>query len=227
MASKTVTAFKPPFLSKESIELAASNLLSVFSREQKINLVPPIPVEDILEKHLKLIWEFKDMAKFLGQPDVLGGTWIDDNIVRIDNSLEEHLGRFSFTMAHEIGHWELHRPMLLQKRDRNIKRSESNSSELPTFICRSKSRERAEKQADIFASRLLMPEHLIRTTAKRLFPEGFKPPRGLLTTAQFIKGDAEEQMIEIGGFSNCSKESMRYRLRELNILDKFGRIAVT
>ena len=46
----------------------------------------------------------------LGIPDVLGALWVNERQIYIDQALdpEEYqgaLGRFRFTLAHEIGHW--------------------------------------------------------------------------------------------------------------------------
>jgi hypothetical protein len=52
-----------------------------------------------------------DLRKKLGKSDVLGATWLDDALVVIDSSLEGNEGRYCFTLGHELGHWQLHRPL--------------------------------------------------------------------------------------------------------------------
>ena len=82
-----------------------------------MTIEPPIPVEDIVEKYLKLRIEFDDMhARHNiprppnGQPDILGAIYGDGSIF-IDESLDpeenpSREGRFRFTLAHEGGgHW--------------------------------------------------------------------------------------------------------------------------
>ena len=48
-------------------------------------------------------------------PDILGAIWVDKEIILIDRSLDPKdnpsmQGRYRFSVAHEIGHWRLHRP---------------------------------------------------------------------------------------------------------------------
>jgi Zn-dependent peptidase ImmA (M78 family) len=68
-------------------------------------------------------------------------------------------GRFNFTLAHEIGHWCLHRG-----RD-EVRLATGNlfgAPAAPSIICRtSERRERIEIQADAFAGCLLMPRDLL------------------------------------------------------------------
>jgi Zn-dependent peptidase ImmA (M78 family) len=61
-------------------------------------------------------------------------------------------GRFRFTLAHEVGHWQLHRHVHLRPQ----------VSAQPAFLCRtSQSRARVEWQADYFAAALLLPRQLV------------------------------------------------------------------
>ena len=81
-----------------------------------------IPIEDIVEKHLKLGIEFDDTHKLFGvprsgrlDPDILGAIFFDQRRIVIDESLDPEEnpskeGRYRFTLAHEGGgHWRLHR----------------------------------------------------------------------------------------------------------------------
>ena len=49
-----------PYLTDEQIELDAAGLLAEYARARGVAIVPPIPIEDIVEKHLKLGIEFDD-----------------------------------------------------------------------------------------------------------------------------------------------------------------------
>lgn len=114
------TIISVPFLSDSDIERAATNLLVQFRDRNGGRIKPPAPVEEILEKQLKLSLGFDDLHQRLGiprrgeEPDVLGALWAERREVLIDESLdpEEHPereGRYLFTLAHEIGHWCLHK----------------------------------------------------------------------------------------------------------------------
>lgn len=43
-----------PYLPEEPIERAAESLLSEFASRQDAPVQPPVPIEDIVEKHLRL-----------------------------------------------------------------------------------------------------------------------------------------------------------------------------
>ena len=86
-------------------------------------LKPPVPVEEYPRKHLKLTLDFDDLHEKLGiprdgeEPEVLGALWAERGEVFIDESLDpdehpEREGRYRFTLAHEIGHWCLHKNYL-------------------------------------------------------------------------------------------------------------------
>ena len=87
-----------PYLADEAIERAAASLIAEYEHARGVTIEPPIPVEDIVEKYLKLRIEFDDMhARHNiprppnGQPDILGAIYGDGSIF-INESLdpEEH-----------------------------------------------------------------------------------------------------------------------------------------
>jgi hypothetical protein len=59
---------KVPFLQEEQIERDAEALLAEYERARGVQIDPPVPIEDIVEKHLKLRVEFDDMHQMLGVP---------------------------------------------------------------------------------------------------------------------------------------------------------------
>jgi hypothetical protein len=113
---------KVPYLQEEQIERDAAALLAEYAQARSVVIAPPIPIEDIVEKHLKLGIEFDDMHRLfkhprsgLGlDPDILGAIWFDGRRIVIDESLDPEEnpskgGRYRFTLAHEGGgHWRLH-----------------------------------------------------------------------------------------------------------------------
>ncbi len=108
-----------PFLTERQLEDEALVLLAEYGREQGDVTTPPVPIDEIIEIHLKLTFELKDMAALLGHGDVHGALWINQKLVGVDQSLDPSvypnmLGRFRFTLAHEAGHWRLHRQYYLQ-----------------------------------------------------------------------------------------------------------------
>src|SRR3984893_12647024 len=110
-----------PYLADEMIESDAELLLAEYAHARGIVIAPPIPIEDIVEKHLKLGIDFADTHKLIRvprsglDPDILGAILFDDRSIVIDESLDPEEtpakeGRYRFTLAHEGGgHWRLHR----------------------------------------------------------------------------------------------------------------------
>lgn len=176
-----------PYLSDEAIERDAAVLLAEYAQSRGIVIAPPIPIEDIIEKHLKLGLEFDDTHKLFGisrdpedDPDILGAIFFDERRIVIDESLDPDEragieGRYRFTLAHEGGgHWRLHRH-LFAKDQAHI--ALFGEPAVASFICRSSNaKKREEWQADFYASCLLMPRKLIFETWRECFG----------TTAQFI-----------------------------------------
>src|ERR1700694_4160477 len=109
---------KVKYLSKQQIEWNTEKLLADFGKSFGVVEQPPIPVEEILETHLKLTMEFDNLTSRLGFPDILGALWAPDRLVAIDESLDpneypQREGRYRYTVGHEIGHWEQHRHYFL------------------------------------------------------------------------------------------------------------------
>ena len=180
---------KVPYLQEEQIERDAAALLAEFARARSVVIAPPIPIEDIVEKHLKLGIEFDDMHRLLNHPrsglgldpDILGAIWFDDRRIVIDESLDPEEnpskeGRYRFTLAHEGGgHWRLHRH-LFAKDPAQV--SLFNEPASPSVICRSsQAKEPVEWQADFYASCLLMPRKLVMAAWDEMFPD--RKPRVL------------------------------------------------
>lgn len=217
---------KVRFLRTEEIDLAVSELLRNFSKKRGLTLVPPIPVEDILEKHLQVKLEIKDLVQLLGVSDVLGAAWFDLGVVRVDERIVDQEGRYSFTIGHELGHWVLHRPQV--EAERVAPTLFGDSANAPAVVCRtSEKKAPAEWQADQFAARLLMPAPLVRTAFtdacgnEPIEIEGFSNRRGD-ALVQSRWRDTAGSVIASGGFSNVSNEAMRYRLADLKLVRDRG-----
>jgi hypothetical protein len=162
---------KVPYLRDVEIEASANALLAEYARRQGAEIRPPVDVEGILEKHLELHLSFDDLCAKLGLPDVMGSLWLDRSEVIVDQTLDpdEHpfvLTRYRFTLGHEIGHWMLHRKLVLAQRLQNELFQQDPE---PSIICRtSQQRERIELQADAFAGALLMPRAMVMKHWQRL-----------------------------------------------------------
>jgi Zn-dependent peptidase ImmA (M78 family) len=168
----TLMPVKVPFLREEQIERDAEALLADFERARSIRIIPPVPIEDIIEKHLKIRVEFDELHELLDvarsretDSDILGAIFFDDRRIVIDSSLDPEEnpakeGRYRFTLAHEGGgHWRLHRGLFETD---PAQRSLFNMPTRPSVVCRSsQAKEPIEWQADCYAGCLLMPRRLV------------------------------------------------------------------
>ena len=160
-----------PYLSEDAIERDAAALLHEFASARGVPIEPPIPIEDIVEKHLKLGIEFDDTHQLFGvprpvlDPDILGAIFFDDRRIVIDESLDPEEnpakeGRYRFTLGHEGGgHWRLHHHLFAKDWAQATMFGRRTA---PSFICRSSEAKRREEwQADFYSSCLLMPRKLV------------------------------------------------------------------
>lgn len=147
---------KNKFYHPKTIERKVNELLTDYYKSGITEIIPPVQVDKILELYLNLnvLWEnFNDAS-------ILAGLIPHEKTVVLNDDLREEFnknkGRENFTKAHEIGHWILH-----------VDYSVVNINPLPGFtrpyeiICRINSQDWDEKNADKFASCLLMPKDLI------------------------------------------------------------------
>lgn len=170
-----------PYLADEAIERDSVSLIEEYEHARGVTIEPPIPIEDILEKHLKLRIEFDDLharhnvpRPENGQTDILGAIY-GDGIIFIDESLDPEEnpvreGRYRFTLAHEGGgHWRLHQHLI---KEDTAQASLFGDDGAPKFICRSShAKERVEWQADFYASCLLMPRKMVFAVWDEFFPD--------------------------------------------------------
>jgi hypothetical protein len=170
-----------PYLADEAIERDSVSLIEEYEHARGVTIEPPIPIEDILEKHLKLRIEFDDLharhnvpRPENGQTDILGAIYGDGSIF-IDESLDPEEnpvreGRYRFTLAHEGGgHWRLHQHLI---KEDTAQASLFGDDGAPKFICRSsQAKERVEWQADFYASCLLMPRRMVFAMWDEFFPD--------------------------------------------------------
>src|SRR5689334_3526999 len=112
---QSLLSIRVPYLTGTMIEENADRMLAKYGNTEKIILKPPIDLDAIL-MHLNLRLDFDDLKMKFDLPDALGALWVDERHIYIDQTLDPDeqpsaLGRFRFTLAHEIGHWELHRAL--------------------------------------------------------------------------------------------------------------------
>lgn len=154
-----------PYLTDRQIEREATALLEEWASARGESVVPPIPVDDLIELHLELTYEIDDLREQFGHDDILGAIWFNDAIIRVDRSLDpdqhpQMLGRYRFTLAHEAGHWRLHRAHFLKDLGQG---QIFGSDGPPSYVCRAGQTAPEEVQANRFAAAMLMPRELVRS----------------------------------------------------------------
>lgn len=126
-------------------------LLSLYQIRFAATISPPIPVRDIAVELLRLKIQHEPLPMFEKLPDPLRRAALDAErrVVYIDAETPPEVQ--SFSLAHEIGHFKLHR-------------LETEKPQLdPDLLIRI--RKRREREADLFATFLLMPDYLIEDCA--------------------------------------------------------------
>jgi hypothetical protein len=211
-----------PWMTKEEIAHRAEELLGAYEALIGQCVSPPIPVEDVIERYLRLTLSYEDLDAKLGIEDVLGATYVNHKRISINEKLlgDRNEGRIIFTCAHEVGHWILHRHLVETPAGFNRFKD--------AIVCRAKNaREPMEWQADYFATCLLMPDGEIKKAFSLLFPgrlvlHNVRSSFG--GTAVCVDACVEnwhfiaDMVRQGGGFTNVSKEAMIIRLEELGLL---------
>lgn len=226
----------PPvrYMPAAEIERRAARLLTEYEQQRGTIETPPIPIDEIVELHLKLTLEIAHLSERLAIPGVLGALYRENRCITIDASLDPNThpaqeGRYRFTLAHEVGHWQLHRSIggvtLLELATEQISAEQ-----------RERTHQRIELQANLFASCLLMPRRLVRAvwremrgtdgpfcvdeTAKR---GDYFTMRAILRSTLGSERDADDVLLE--RFSrpfaqrfHVSGEAMRIRLEQLGLI---------
>jgi hypothetical protein len=156
---------------------AAQALLRDFDERYDAAEAPPVPVERVASALLGLfVDEADDIRTLPGAPAdqgrLSGMLDAEEMIVWVDRvEAQRSPGRRRFTIAHEVGHFVLHVPVvhkLFPDRPVDIKEIEEGSSAAGLSAHR-----RREREANVFASELLMPELLL---AEQAHATGFNLP---------------------------------------------------
>jgi Zn-dependent peptidase ImmA (M78 family) len=162
----------------------------------------PVPVEQIAEIYLGYELDFVEQDESLPS-DVIGGIDFDNKTIILNSSIESHLGRYSFTIAHEIAHHVLHRDLFMEERATG------------SIMCRGgKSRPIEEVQADRFAEALLMPKESVIMASHSIQTARPMFHKGRIALAS--------KVIKASGLSNVSVTAMDMRLQHLNLSTESG-----
>lgn len=175
---------KPRF---KSAEKKATELL----RALNIQFIP-IPVEEIAEK----LNVFVEREPF-GGAELSGVLIRDENSTIIGVNKNDSPERQRFTIAHELGHFLLHKGTAIHV-DRNFRVNFRNgvSSQATDF---------EEIEANAFAAALLMPEELIRLHVNEKVLAG-------------IDLESDEEIANLAEEFEVSRQAMLIRLSKLELI---------
>lgn len=136
------------FLSKSSFKKSEDCASAILMRYEISKA--PVPVEEIIEKEGLKIVEYN-----LGE-DISGVLIINDSLGTIGINPKDNYFRQRFSMAHELGHYLLHKQSneLFVDKDFIVKYRHTNRNY-------SVSEKRQEQEANAFAAALLMPADYI------------------------------------------------------------------
>ena len=190
-----------PWMPEKDIEESAEVLIKQYSQEIKPIKSPPIPVDNIVERLMDYQLVFEELDS-----DILGCLCIKDKSVVINKQANDV--RFTFTCAHEIGHWALHKDYLrTSQKQLSLFDMEIN----PSIICRSDGKGREEWQADYFAASLLMPSMMFsKKYLQTLDNYGVKN--------ESLDGFLYSQLVsDLAKIFDVSKQSVKIRIDNLGL----------
>jgi tetratricopeptide (TPR) repeat protein len=153
------------YLSDVELEILADSLLERYQREIEPIFGPPVPVEKIADFLLELNIEWLDIPDTDKEP-ILAYLHPNSRTIRFNERrldyFEQYPGVYEYTLAHEIGHYQLH--VLAEDG------FEANSWPDQVYVYRHRQadKDRREWQAERFASYLLMPASLLVPAIERV-----------------------------------------------------------
>jgi len=163
-----------PFLADEDIRLKADE----FRRRYWGDDIP-VDIELIVERHLNLL--------IIPVPDLLyeahTEAFLSGDLREIVFDPARPDPRIRFSIAHEVGHYVLHRDVIVKLRPSSYRDWKQMQAQLPDAIWG-----RAEYQAREFAGRLLVPPDKLKEEIRELQP--------LIQEARRVVPDLEIQVIK-------------------------------
>ena len=194
----------------KDIEKKANHVLLSYFKSKGRAVKMPIDPIDILESKGFSI----DYVNDKYDKNIYGALQLEEKTVEVNADISFNKGMENFTIAHEIGHIELHAPLLNDKDTSCNPMLEHDNDQI-------------EKEADTFAACLLMPERNV----KDIFYKIRRSPLVLRDNFLFRflgKGNKRKRALNFAsviikeGQFNVSKYAMINRLITLRLLRGIG-----
>lgn len=175
-------------MSRNAAEQCAARLLAACEIK-----VPPVPVEQIAANHG--IQVIRSAAEW----NESGFLLRDNGRIIIGINGRNSPRRQRFTIAHELGHWQLHegKPLIVDQSVMVNKRDDVSSQ----------ATDREEIQANQFAAELLMPQLYVAAELRRQMNSAI--------------GSREELITNLARAFDVSNDAMGWRLINLGILSTY------
>lgn len=184
-------------LSRDKIDNEAEKFLMKY-RPNALKEATKLDLEALIENDLEVEIDYQNLDK---NHQILGATIFRDGYMEVYNNEKKELkkfnsntmifdiqlsedykqaGRFLFTLAHEIGHWVLHKKYFFIDEGQQSIFDYCSEDEKSSIICAKRSEvdmirvkkktegEWLEWQADNFASSILMPKQVFKLTYEEL-----------------------------------------------------------
>jgi hypothetical protein len=155
------------FLHPQEFEDEAALLLAEYGRDYGAVTEPPVPIEMIAVAYCKLALEYEDLRAKYPEGDVDGEIWFNERRIVVERRLSPEvnpsmLGRFRFTVAHEVAHWRLHRHAFLRRANEPPLFNHGADVSGPDHVLRSGRVDGREYQANRLGACILMPREMVK-----------------------------------------------------------------
>lgn len=192
-----------PHLSNEYIEKVTSNIINNYTLQEDV-------LASMLNDSKYPLVATKDLVF-----DRLGYIDIPSSNIYISSALSPSEFRFRFVLAHEYGHFVLHRDIL----DNKIAVLYENESTIKSLSINSRVLHTLERQANRFASCLLMPKNSFKYAIAELFVK-YDIHKGFMYVDKQAcnLNDYHRVTNELSLRYKVSKQAAAYRMQDLGIL---------
>ncbi|QJB41712.1 ImmA/IrrE family metallo-endopeptidase [Chitinophaga oryzae] len=181
--------------------------------------IPIMKVVEYLRANYNISFDFQAKFPLSAGSNLLGAYVFSKKLILIDSELASNEKRFNFTLAHEIGHWLLHRNVKILGNRSDIITDDSTiigngPRKLHTDY------DWMEWQANYLASSLLMPPNLIKASLIKIQAKNGISKQGIIfLDIQYgnIK-DYNNIIIGLSDLLAVSKQAIEFRLRDLGLI---------
>jgi len=219
---------KVPFISKAQLERRAHRTLAYFCKSclEKPCLTPLAEICNRLRKEFEFQFNFNQDLGLRGGNKVLGRIYFSIPLIAIDKSVDPGGPIWRFTMAHEIGHFVLHRKLFLKSQSTPNEDGliDDRRTLLPLDRVPKSPKDFLEYQANQYAAALLMPAPTVRMLIMQVQEEiGLSPSRRgyiHLDSQPQNQADFRTIMAQMRLRYQTSYTACKIRLKELGILQE-------